>query len=346
MVAQFPSAYNTFVKSHDASNKLTVNFSRNIKDFAVNSYVQIQPVKKPAGYYREVTVEEAGRLLNSDLADFAWADGQEAPPDWDGTESSQYKEFRTRRYKFGATVGDMTVEHADYDLEDEHAAIKAQQAMTARTQLVCTALTTTGNYGTGHYSTVSGISGNTGNWAASTTARQDIKRSLNYAANVILKDTLAAVNINDLVLVMSPGCAMAISQSQELVDHIKGSPEALAQIRGELPGQNAIFGLPDKLYGFPIIVEKTAKTTSRKGATRAVSYVLGDTTPFMVSRPGGLVGKFGAPSFSTCVLFMLEEMTQEKLHDTNNRLTRIRVVENYDVKLVAPVSGYLFTSAV
>jgi hypothetical protein len=125
---------------------------------------------------------------------------------------------------------------------------------------------------------------------------------------------------------------------------VKGSPDALAQIRGELPGDNAIYGLPDKLYGFPVVVEKTRKVTSRKGATRAASSILGDTTSFMVSRPGGLVGVADSPNFSSTVCYALEEMTVETLRDAPSRRTLGRVVDNYVYKMVAPVSAFLFTT--
>lgn len=342
-----PSVGSVFVKDFESSGRLTVDFSRNVRDFAVNQYCQIQPVTKVAGYYRKVTIEEAGRILNTNLANFKWADGAAAPEEWGDVDNHTWLAYGCQRYKFGVPLGDLTIDQAAWDIRQEYATKKAQQAMTARTQLAVTALTTTANYDATHYADVaSGITGNTGKWSASTTARQDIKRSLNYAANIILQDTLAGVDVNDLMVVMSPTCARLISESQEIVDHIKGSPEALAQIRGELPGRNAIFGLPDKLYGFPIIVEKTVKVTSRKGATRAASYVMPDATPVMVSRPGGLMGVFGAPSFSTAVFFMFEEMTTETLHEPVNRRTLLRVVENYDVQVVASVSGFVFTTAV
>lgn len=344
-------AYSTYIQDHESSGRLTINFSRDPKKFALNRYVQLQPAKKMAGYYRQVTIEEAARLVNADLADHAWADGADAPEGWDGAESDLYLPYRTRRYQYSDRIGDLAKDQASYQIMDEKNARLAQKAMTARTMLAVTSLTTTGNYPTGHYSTVAGISGNTGNWAASTTARQDVKRSLNYAANTIMKDTLAAVEPEDLILVMSPGCAMALSQTQEIVDHIKGSPDALAQVRGELPGKNAIFGLPDKLYGFEIVIEKTVRVSTRKGATTTKGYVLTDSTPFMVSRPGGLVGVAGAPTFSTCVVFLYEneqgaDLRVESFHDAWNQVTKLRVVDNFDVKVVAGVSGYLFTSAV
>ncbi|MCP4539914.1 MAG: hypothetical protein GY832_22470 [Chloroflexi bacterium] len=127
------------------------------------------------------------------------------------------------------------------------------------------------------------------------------------------------------------------------MDYIKGSPDALAQIKGELPGENAMYGLPNKLYGFPIIVEKTRKVTSIKGATRAASQILAEDTPFMAARPGALVGVADAPNFSTCAIFAHEEMTVETLRDAPNRRTMGRVVENLVAVMTAPVSGIIFS---
>ena len=121
--------------------------------------------------------------------------------------------------------------------------------------------------------------------------------------------------------------------------------EALAQVRGELTGTNTMYGLPDKLYGFPIVVEKTRKVTTKKGATTSRSQVLAKATPFMCARPGGMVGVADAPNFSTGVVFAYEEMTVETLREASNRRTLGRVVENVVAKVVAPASGVLFQSA-
>lgn len=348
MVAQYPSSQNVFVKDHAATGQLVVDFSRNINEFAINRYAQIVPVDKVAGYYLEMTVEEAGRILNADLSDFAWADNADAPEDTDGTESFEFKEFRSKRYKYGFRLGDRTVDQSSWDIVAQHGAMKAQQAMTGRTQLAITVLTTAGNYAASHTSAVSAISGNTGNWGASTTARQDIRRSLNHAVNVIRLDTLGAVKPTDIILTISPGLAKEMAETQEIVDFIKGSPAAWASVKGDLADQNRniAYGLPPQLYGYDLVVEDAVKVTSRKGATKVTSTVLADATPFMASRPGGLEGQYGSPSFSSCTVFIKEEMTTETLHDVNNRLTRGRVVEDFEVILTAPVSAFLFTSAI
>ena len=348
MAVTYPGANTGYVPNHEATGKMVVDFSRNPSKFAVNQYCQLVPVKQSIGYYLEMTVEEAGRILNTNLNDLVWPDGNDRPSGTDGTESFQFLAYRCERYAPSARLGDLAIEQASWDIIARHAAIKAQQAMTARTQKAITALTTAGNYASTHTSAVASISGNTGTWAASTTARQDIKRSLNTAADLILTDTLAGVDVEDLVIVMSPTCARKIAECQEIVDHIKGSPDALAQFRGELPGENTMFGLPNKLYGWKVIIEKTVKVTSKKGATKVATQVLGSTTPFMCSRPGGLVGIAGAPSFSTATIFVYEtdEMAVETLDDRVNRRKLVSVVDNNAVVLTAPVSGYLFTSAV
>lgn len=350
MTVQYAAGQNTFVPNAEASGRLRIDFSRNVKDFALNRYAQIVPAKKTYGYYLNCTVEEAGRIINSDLAEFSWPDGADAPEDHDGTESFDWRDFRCERFKYGFRMGFQASDQADWDINDQHMNIKAQQAMTGRTLKAVTTLLTTGNYDSTHTSDIFGgsISGTSGKWDASTTARQDIKRSLNHAANLIMKDTLAAVNPEQLHLVLSPTLAIQMSQCQEIVDHIKGSPDALAQIRGDLPGKNVLFGLPDHLYGFPVEVEKTVRVSSRKGATRSADYVFTSTKAALISRVGGLEGKYGGPSFSTLTVFVYDkdDMTVETRRDEDNRVTKGRIVDNFVAKLTAPVSGFLFTNCI
>ncbi len=345
MAAVYPGPQNTFVKAHEHSNKMVIDFARNIKKFAVNRYTQVVPVEKVAGYFLEMTIEEAGRIVHSDLRNFVWYDGMPAPEGVDGRESFEFKPFTTKRYAYPFQLGDLTIDQSSWNILDQHSSIHSRQAMTARTQLAITKLTATANYATNHVKDVTTIAGNTGNWAQSTTARQDIKRSLTTAAEQILDDTLAAIELDDLVLVINSKMAAELTQSQEIVDYIKQSPDALAQIKGELPGTNTMYGLPDKLYGFPLVVEAARKVTSKKGAATVKSQILPTATPFMCARPGSIIGVADAPNFSTCVCFAQEELTVETLRDANNRRTQGRVVDNIVYELVAPVSGVLFQAA-
>ena len=48
MTAVYPSEKNVFIRDHDASNKMVIDYARNINDFAVNRYVQVVPAEKVA----------------------------------------------------------------------------------------------------------------------------------------------------------------------------------------------------------------------------------------------------------------------------------------------------------
>ncbi len=345
MATAYPSSQNTFVRSHEHSGKMVIDFARSIEKFRVNRYTQVVPVDKVAGYYLEMTIEEAGRILHADLRNFVWYDGMPSPEGVDGSESFEFKPFNTTRYAYTFKLGDLTINQASWNILDQHSSIHSRQAMTGRTQLAISKLTNTANYPSNHVMDVTAITGNTGNWAQSTTARQDIKRSLTTAGEQILDSTLAAIELDDLVLVINSKLAAELTQSQEIVDYIKQSPDALAQIKGDLPGDNTIYGLPNKLYGFPLVVEATRKVTTKKGATTARSQVLSTATPFLCARPGGIEGVADAPNFSTCVCFAQEELSVETKRDDDNRRTKGRVVDNIAYELVAPVSGVLFQAA-
>lgn len=343
----YPSGSNTYVPNLEGSNNLLIDYGRNVQDFPINRYAQIAQVKTNVGLYTLMTVEEAGRLLDpTNGANFAWWDGQDFPERNDGTESFQMPSYTTFRYGYGYKLGRLSTEQAAWDIQAQHARIKAQQAMTQRTYFAMNALTTTSNYSSNHFSDVSAISGNSGKMSQSTTARQDIKRALNYAAQQVMLDTLSAVKGTQLMIVLGPAMAAALAVTQEIVDYIKGSKDAAAQIKGEVPGYNQIWGLPDKLYGYDLIVDDAAYVSSRKGATRAASFVWPGTTVVMTARPGELVAPSNeGPNFSTLTIFMKEEMTVENEVDQWNRVTRGRVTEDFQCVVTAPVTGFVFTNA-
>lgn len=349
MTVVFPGGnVNTYVPSTEATNNMVVDFSRNPSKFAVNKYTKLMPVTKGVGLYTSMTIEERGRITQTNLAKHMWADGDDAPDFRGETESFEFLPYQTKRVAFGFRMGQKAAKQAAWDILAQHAGIKAQQAMTGRTQLAVTVATTAGNYPAANTSAVSSISGVTGKWDVSTTARLDIKRSIDHALDIIRLATLDAVSMDDFKLVMSPGCARKIAVSQEIADFIKGSPDALPYIKGKL-GPNAQYGLPERLYGVELVIEATAKVTSKKGATRVASYVLSDTTPFIVARVGSLEAGTDTnkgPRFDTITGFFLEDMTVESKSDTDNRVEKGRVVDDYVYKMTAGISGFLFTAAV
>lgn len=325
----------------EASNKMVVDFSRNPKSFKLSDYCQYVPAKKSTGLYLEMTVEMAGRILDSDGTEMAWPYGADAPSGEGSEESFEFLAFTTKRYAPAFRIPQEAHDQADWEVLARYSRMATQRAMTLRTLRAITALTTTGSYPSGHTADVTDISGVTGEWDLSTTSRMDIKRCLDHAAEKIMLATLGAVQPSDLVLVINPTVAKRISICQEIRDHIKQSPVAERTVKGNL-GPHNNFGMPETLYDYKVVVENTVRVTTRKGATTSKSFVLPVGYAALVSRPGELEGVEGEPSFSTLTCFLKEELTVESKHDTDNRRYLGRVVDDYAPILTAPISGYLF----
>lgn len=333
---------NTYVPSFEASGELVVSFSRNPKDFALNSYVTLTPTEKSTGYFLRISPDNAMRILSTTGADTTWADGNDAPTGTWNTEAFEFAPFLTKRHAYPFRLGYKAVEQAVWKILAAHAAMAAQQAMTDRTIEVNALLDATGNYPTGHYATATAQGG--GFLSDGTAANPIILRALNACAFKIQKDTGGIVRPRDLVLVVNPELANAMAASQEIHTYLAQSPAALAQVRGDVPSQNGLWGLPDTVYGYRVAIEDAVKVAQLKGATADPGYIKDDNTAWLVARPGQLVGTEGAPSFSTAHIFVYEEMTVESKDDPDNRRHQGRVVDDRGAVMISGLSGFLITN--
>lgn len=333
---QYPSGYNTYVPNTQATNNLIIDFARNIDQFKLNQYTQTIKVSENVGMYTRMTNEVCARFLNSN--DSVWADATERPLGNQNLESFANETYRTIRRTFPVTLGYLSTQQASWNMTAQYQRILGTQAMTARSTLVVDAMLDTTAYDASH---VVDVATNYGAWDQSITSNGLIKATIYDAVNTILKDTLGVVQQKDLILVVSAEAAAEIMQTQEIVDYIKGSPDAWKMTTGKLA--SGPYGLPDTLYGIKVVVEDGVKVTSKKGAARVTDWLWPKNKAIICARPGGITAMQG-PNFSTCVLFAKEEMTSETFDDSRNRRTVLSVTEDYCAKVIAPVSGVVLTN--
>ncbi len=346
MTAAFPGANSGYIQGFaangDATGKLIVNFSRNVKDFPLNNWITLTNVARQLGLYLRITVEEAARIIQADLDDFVWPDGADVP-DYHDEESFEFKPFVTTRRAYPFRIGYLAAEQADWQLVAQHAGIKSAKAMTGRAVATIAVASNTSNYDASHTSTATSLGG--GFLSAGTITTPYTMKVLQQAATQINIDTLGVVGPKDLVVVINPNLAQAIARSAEVHNFLAQSPAAMAQVRGDVEGWNSLWGLPNHLYGFKIIVEDTVRATTRKKTTAATKgYALGDNTMMILARPGGLTSNEGGVSFSTVHIFSKEELTVETKDDPDNRRHLGRVVDDFQPVVVAPASGYIVTA--
>lgn len=333
---QYPSGYNTYVPNTEATNNLIIDFARNPKDFKLNQYTQTIKVDRNVGLYTRMTNEVCAQFQSANES--VWVDASERSLGAQNLESFAEETYHTTRRNFSVTLGYLSTQQASWDLTAQYQKILGTQAMTARTSIVINALTDTSNYDNSH---VIDVSTDFGVWDSSTTATGYIKATLYNATNLILRDTLGNVRLNDLMLVISAEGASQLMQSQEIVDYIKGTPDSWKMTQGTLA--SGPYGLPETIYGLKVVVEDGVKVTSPKGASRAPDWLWPKTTGVICARPGGLTATQG-PNFSTCVTFAKEEMTAESFDDPRNRRTVLSVTEDYCAQVIAPVSGVVLTN--
>jgi len=291
-------------------------------------------------------------VIASKINEFVWPDGADAPRRNSGTELFKFLDYKTTRYAPDFTLGWKSRDQADWDIKGTEEAFHVHQAMTIRgTQIGAVAEDTT-QWDASHIldvdDGVTDVPGNTGSWEVSTSQRQDIKRSLNVGNALIHRHTLGVVKRKDLQLVMNPTTASRLGESQEIIDFVKQAPDSWKMIQGELSGLNAQWGMPDMIYGIPIVVDDTVVVTSARGATTPTyGYTYTDGHAFLMSRPGALVSNAApGPSFSTMMGFMYEELTVEIKDDPDNRRENGRVVDDIAWVMTAPASGIFFRNTI
>lgn len=330
---------NTYIPTTDtlATGALQVEYSRNPAAFPLNQYTQIVPVSAMEGYYLRLDPADNTRI--TDVNAYRWNLGDDEPTGETG--GFEFASFKCERFAFPFFVPYETAKQSAWDIIAQQARVKAQLAMTHRTQRVVTAAVNTANYPSGNsFATATALGG--GAWTGSTAANAYVQKGIQAALQQISKATGGAVRPGDIVLVVSPTIARTIAQTEEVQSYVKNYPSAIEFLKGS--DTFARWGLPSNLFGLGgVVVEDTVVNSAKKGQAASQGYALGNQALFL-SRPGGLVGAEGSASWCTLQTLAFEDMTVEAKDDPDNRRHKGRVVDNSVPVVVAGHSGIIVTN--
>lgn len=346
MAVGAPGGSGSYVPTLELSGNLMVHYGRDLKASAVNRVAKVTPVKQRRGAYLQFDPLSIARLTNLPYSTH-WPLGGLRPTGHDNKLLFQQQTFSCSRENFNTTLDTTSLDLANWPMLKMHSEILAQRAMTYKAYRVFTTLFTQSLYAATHVVTATVASGGAGFLQSGTTADNRIKNAFDYAARLIQQDTNGAVRFGNLSVVMNSTTALRLSSSRELREYMMQQPGARDLITLKDKQWNQIYGLPETLYGYRVIVDDTYYNASEQNETGAVpGPVVPDnqiavcfTDDGEMERPDSL-----APSFNTVHLFAFEEFTVEATPDQRNRLTFLDVVMDFDVQVVAPPTGVIITN--
>ena len=346
----FAGPLSVFIPSFQGKQtaNLIVSYARDPKKFAVNKLVTRTPTNVLSSNYMFLRPEALARRSAS-----LWVDGQQRPGGTHNEQDFRAVPYVCERIEKSAPLGWQTRDQAVWPIQDTQLAALGHMMMTERAQRFYTEAMTTTNHLSTHVATataLSGINGTGGFWTAGSSTNPIIQRSLMNLADIIRKDTLDAVSYLDLALVITPATAIGMATSSEIHDYVARSPFAQAQVRGDAPNFNYQWGLPEKLYGFTLIIDGTLKTTSPRlqvPGTFVNLVAADDNTALVMAMPGELSSNVGQVSsqFSSFHMFVYngEEMVVETQDEPWHKRTIMGVHETYKIKLVSQETAGLIT---
>ena len=340
-----PGPTNVFVPSPDATGQV-ISFSRDPKKFALPRYVQYADVDKLVGIYTKLDPKQSVRWINS--AQAKWTRGAVRPMHENNQSLFEYLEYRTQRSDYGFTLPYEVEAQASWKVKAHNAAMVLSQAMTDRTKETYDFISTAANW-EGNTAACVDLSGG-GKWDQASNNQASpyylaIKKSINRAILRILKKTNGLVDRSDLRIVIGPGMAQAISETDEIRDMLKQSQFANKEVYDQHSGLNAIYNLPEKLYGLDLVVENsTIAADDVDGPDDEQRFIWDDDTVVFACQPGGIDGGPAQEgTFSTFTFYFYEQLTVESFDDARNRRIEGHVVDDRVVKMTAAASGFLLT---
>lgn len=328
-----------------------IAFVKKPEEFNINKWAQLTPVPQPTGLYSRLDRDNGVRISNIDQ--YVWADGADAPSGQYFTSRFTVSEFRTQRHAVPWQLGGQAVENADlWNPKLVHMKEAVSLLMTLRTKRVYAKAEDTANWA-GNTASATTLGG--GKWDVGTSTAPYFAKGILGAAIAINLGTNGKVKINQLRAIINPNDAVKLGNSPEIRDYLKGSVHARMMLEDPFNAVNSMWGLPHYYQGVELIVDDTPwvtevmnDTTTQEATTNRV-YAKASDSIIIVARPGSLESELSTLSYSTIQIFYYRKvglMQVKGEYDGYNEKWRGLVADQTGEYVTAPMSGYLVSDVI
>ncbi len=344
---QYTGDTSVFIPSYDGigSGKLVVAFSRNEKDYLVNQMVTITPVNQIAGYWPRYDPAEIVRWAEN-INEYAWKDGQEFPAGAQDKVRKYNLPFTCTRSAFPYPIGYIERDQSPDDLSAMATNRIGNEIMLLRSRKFYTLAQDPNNYYAENTFSVAAQVGTVGaTWANATSANPYIRKTFNALSRLVALKSNGIVGGSDLICIISPQVAEAISSSGEIIDYIKPTPQSWNEIRGDAPNQNKNYSIPDMLYGIKVIVDNDVWNPGPRGQDNR-RFFTGANEALFLCKPGAIKAQGPATSFSSIHMFAYapqEAVLQSRDEPWNQRIL-YQGWDMTDFKFVSPETSFRVTN--
>lgn len=352
---RYPSATDGF---NPQASGFVIGYIRRPAMFPLNRYIQLVEAKAPTFFYYKLDRDQMVR--QHAINEAVWKDGADRPARRDNLIPFVEKQAFTVRYDWNTVLGLQTIKAADSSLKlkENHLMMLSAQAMLARTYNVVNLLDTDANWPSTNIADANTLNDGAGYWHTASDDPADanynaIKKSIQKAVNVIVAQTNGVVRARDLRLLVNPDLARLMSNSPEMHNYIRQTPDAVAKIEDDEDDYNERFGLPRRLYGVELVVEDTMYVNDLPNASltdttvsTARTFIKSPYKAQIISRPGKIDAPAG-PSFSTVQLYWYEyQLAVEEFSDAKHKKLELHVVDQHTAVGPAFESGFSLTNVI
>ena len=352
MAYRSPSGSNTFTPAYELTLAL-VQATRDPGSFKLAKYIQYVKTDLRVFYYCRLDLDEPARLVTQQ--EFLWAPGQDAPT-YGNIGAFQFIQAATLKYGFGWILPNEAIDQAAWDLDASQMGLVSQKAMTNRVMSTSTLAQTVANWPSSNTAMANTLNAGAGKFDTASSDPADvhylaIRKALTAAQETIVLQTNGAIKIADMNFVGSPKLFKAMGNTSEIFDYTKGSPDAFRRQEGTDVKFFGEFGMPGAYASMNMVCEDAVKVTSRPNVTTGLAvtgtrdWVWASEKPCILSRKGGIEGKYGGPSLSTVQLYYYRNMETFTKSDVDNERQAGRIVDDIVVLLPFGQSGYLIQAA-
>lgn len=350
---------------------INIGFARNPNKLPLARYALHAPVKGQLTHYTVIDHNVNFRFpgTNKDIA--AWPDGTPRPDGRNNRISVKHEPIQVNRHLHNAPHGAMSVANQTYDVVSAQMMSLAQRAGTLRTIWAYAQMQADITASRIANAALNTLPGNPTDITAGTVTNPIFYLALNNAAQAIHRATGGVVNESHLKVVIPPVIAIKLATSAEMLDYVARSPAAMSVLAQGF--SNNRYGLPQFYKGYELVVEDTVVDSAVHWAASSLGDVFSAKQVWIVARQdknmgSGIEGPEAVGTkyptvFSTLAVFEgpyytlntdgsvatrdgTYGMGTEVVVNTRDEIVEPAVRDNFGVVSPAPMTGYVYTSAI